>query len=176
MLKKLQKNQCRTIMLLLKTMTIMLITLFSSSAYAVAIGSPTITSINPTSGSVAGGTNVTITGTNLTAATAVTIGGVSATGITIVSATSITATTPAGTAGARDVAVTNPGGTATSVGLFTYVASNANPALDSSVRGQIAGQILSIQQFVNAQKSSLLSRLQRLHSDLASGSSYNTSL
>lgn len=84
---------------------------------------PTVTGITPNSGPVAGGTSVTITGTNFTGATAVTIGGAAATGITVVNATTITATTPAGTAGARDVAVTTPGGTGTGTGLFTYIAA-----------------------------------------------------
>lgn len=176
MFKELQKNQCGTIIPLLNIMTIMLITLFSSSAYAAVALPPTITSISPTSGPVAGGTNITITGTGFTGATAVTVGGVSATTIVVVSATSITATTPAGITGARDVVVITPGGTATSVGLFTYVASNANPALDSSVQGQIVGQVLSIQHFVNAQNSNLSSRLQRLHSGFVNGSSYSSRL
>lgn len=81
---------------------------------------PTLTSVSPSQGPASGGTTVTITGTNLTGATSVTIGGTAATGITVNSATSITATTPAHAAGAADVVVTTPGGTATLVGAFTY--------------------------------------------------------
>ncbi len=84
---------------------------------------PTVTGISPSSGPTTGGTSVTITGTNFTGATSVTIGGASATGVTVVNATTITATTPAGSAGARDVAVTTPGGTGTGTGLFTYIAA-----------------------------------------------------
>ena len=84
---------------------------------------PTVTGISPTSGTTAGGTSVTITGTNFNGATSVTIGGVAATGVTVVSATSITATTPAGSAGAKDVVVTTPNGTGTGTGLFTYAAA-----------------------------------------------------
>ncbi|RYE03869.1 MAG: hypothetical protein EOP61_02870, partial [Sphingomonadales bacterium] len=83
---------------------------------------PTISSIGPNAGPIAGGTAITITGTNLNGATAVTIGGAAATGVTVVNATTITATTPSGTAGARNVAVTTPGGTGTLTGGFTYVA------------------------------------------------------
>ena len=176
MFKKLRKNQHNVMMGSLKIMTMMIITFFSLSAYAVAL-LPTIASITPASGPVAGGTNVTITGTNFTGTTAVTIGGAAATGFVVVSATSITATTPAGTAGGQNVAVTTGVGTATSVGLFTYVSSTtSNPALDANVQGQIAGQILSIQHFVKAQNSSLLSRLQRLHSGFTTGSSYSSQL
>ncbi len=81
---------------------------------------PTVSSMSPTSGPVAGGTSVTITGANFSGTTAVTIGGAAATGVTVNSDTSITATTPAGTAGARDVVVTTAAGSGTGAGLFTY--------------------------------------------------------
>jgi MtrB/PioB family decaheme-associated outer membrane protein len=85
-----------------------------------APAAPTVAAISPTSGTTAGGTAVTITGTNFTGATAVTIGGVAATGITVVNATTITATTGAHAAGIVDVVVTTPAGTGTGVGLYTY--------------------------------------------------------
>ncbi|BCW87580.1 hypothetical protein sos41_07100 [Alphaproteobacteria bacterium SO-S41] len=99
---------------------------------------PTVTGVSPLSGPLAGGTSVTITGTNFTGATIVTIGGTSATGITVVNATTITATTPAGTAGARNVAVTTPGGTGTGVGLFTYAAAPTVTAISPN-SGPAAG-------------------------------------
>lgn len=79
---------------------------------------PTITSIVPGSGTTAGGTPVTITGTNFTAGSTVTFGGTSATSIVVVSSTSITCVTPAHAAGTVSVVVTSCGGTAT--GSFTY--------------------------------------------------------
>lgn len=82
---------------------------------------PTITTVVPSSGLTAGGTTVVLTGTNFTGATAVTFGGVAASSFTVDSATQITATTPAHAAGAVDVAVTTPGGTATAAGAFTYL-------------------------------------------------------
>ena len=82
---------------------------------------PTITSISPTSGSTTGGTAITITGTNLTGATSVTVGGVAATSFVVVSSTSVTAVTPAGTVGAKSVAVTTLSGTASLASAFTYV-------------------------------------------------------
>lgn len=81
---------------------------------------PAITDVSPSGGPTAGGTNITITGSNLTGATGVTIGGTAATNVTVVDDTTITATTPAGTAGAKDVAVTTSGGSGTGTGLFTY--------------------------------------------------------
>ena len=84
-------------------------------------GVPTITKVSPTSGTTLGGTAFTITGTNLTGATSVKVNGVAATDVVVVSATSITAQTPAGKAGAKSVAVTTAGGTATKAKAFTYV-------------------------------------------------------
>ena len=89
---------------------------------------PTITSISPTSGTTAGGTAIVITGTGFVAGATVTIGGASATVGTITS-TTIAATTPAGTAGAKDVVVTNlDAQSVTGTGLFTYVAPPPPPA------------------------------------------------
>jgi hypothetical protein len=107
----------------------------TETAYgATASGVPitvTVTGINPSSGPVAGGTPVTITGTSFTGATGVTIGGVAATSITVSNATTITATTPAGTAGARDVVVTTPLGSGTGAGIFTYIATPVATAVSS---------------------------------------------
>ncbi|NEW99898.1 transporter [Rhodopseudomonas sp. BR0G17] len=96
----------------------------SSSDQFTYVAPPTISSISPSSGSTAGGTAVTIGGTNLSGVTSVTVGGASATLGTNTS-TSISITTPAGTAGARDVIVTTAGGSVTSTGGFTYVSPPA---------------------------------------------------
>ena len=93
------------------------------------VAAPTVTAIAPSSGPLAGGANVVISGTNFTGASAVTIGGTAATSFTVVNPTTINAVTPAGTAGARDVAVTTVGGTGTGVGLYTYVAAPAVTAI-----------------------------------------------
>jgi len=92
-----------------------------SQSLTLAVSPPTVTSLTPTSGTTAGGTAVTITGTGFTGATGVTIGGVAATSVSVVSATSITATTPARTAGTASVVVTTPAGSSTANTLFTYV-------------------------------------------------------
>ena len=68
-----------------------------------ATNPPTVTSVSPVSGSTAGGTAVTITGTNFAAGATVTFGGTAATNVVVVSGTQITATTPAGRAGAVTV-------------------------------------------------------------------------
>ena len=103
--------------------------------------SAAITAITPTSGPTAGGTaiTITITGINLTGATSVTVGGVAATNVVVQSATRVTAFTPAGTVGAKSVAVTAPNETATAVNAFTYIApptiSSVSPATGSEAGG-----------------------------------------
>jgi uncharacterized repeat protein (TIGR03803 family) len=77
---------------------------------------PLITSFTPASGPV--GTAVTITGTGLTGASAVTFGGVKAATFSAKSATDVTADVPTG-AKTGAIAVTTPGGTATSAKTFT---------------------------------------------------------
>lgn len=114
---------------------------FTISNAHIPVPPPTVTGISPTSGPTVGGTSVTITGTNLTDATSVTIGGAAATGITVISATSITATTPAGTAGAKDVVVTTTfGGTGTGTGLFTYTPPSATLTVTISGNGSVNSQ------------------------------------
>jgi hypothetical protein len=94
----------------------------SASPYTFA--APTVASISPSSGSTAGGTAVTITGTGFQSGATVTIGGSAATAVSLVSSTSITATTPAGSAGAQNVVVTNTDGqTGTLSGGFSYLSS-----------------------------------------------------
>ncbi len=92
-------------------------------AFTYTANAPTITTVVPNSGPVSGGTLITITGTNFTGATSVTIGGIAATSFSVVTASQITAVTPVGTVGAKDVAVTTAGGTATLPGGFIYYAS-----------------------------------------------------
>jgi hypothetical protein len=90
---------------------------------------PTVSGVSPGSGSTLGGTAVTITGTNFAAGATVTFGAgrqggdgnAAATNVVVVSATQITCTTPAGNAGAVNVAVTVNGETGTLTNGFTYV-------------------------------------------------------
>ena len=77
---------------------------------------PTIKSFTPPSGSV--GTPVTITGGSLTQTTKVTFGGVKATTVAVNSDTQVTANVPTG-AKTGKIAITTPGGVATSATVFT---------------------------------------------------------
>ena len=90
---------------------------------------PTVTGVDPKSGTPAGGTSVVITGSDLANASAVDFGGIPAT-VTADSATSITAISPPGT-GTVDITVTTPDGTsATSTAdQYSYALSVPPPTL-----------------------------------------------
>ena len=89
-----------------------------------------VVSVAPTSGPIAGGTSVTVTGTDFTDVQGVSFGSVPAAGYSVTSEGQLTAVAPAGTsAGAVPVSVTTEAGTASSAQSFTYSAP-APPARD----------------------------------------------
>ena len=91
-------------------------------------GPPSVTSVCPSAGTVDGGTPVTILGTGLMTGATVRFGGELATNVVVSSSTTITAVTPAHTAGAVAVLVTNSdsqSGTLTSGFTYTESASGA---------------------------------------------------
>jgi M6 family metalloprotease-like protein len=93
---------------------------------------PTASSVNPNIGSLAGGTNFTITGTDFVAGSVVTFDGSGASNVNVVNPTTITATSPSHSAGAVDVVIRNPiGQTAIIVSGFTY--TSAVPFTDTSL-------------------------------------------
>ncbi|PKM88599.1 MAG: hypothetical protein CVU87_07165, partial [Firmicutes bacterium HGW-Firmicutes-12] len=108
-------------------------------SFTVKAAVPTISSINPTSGSTAGGTSVTISGTSFTGATAVKFGSANASSYNVDSDTQITATSPAGSAGVVDITVTTAGGTSASsvAAQFTYMVPSINSISPTS--GSTAG-------------------------------------
>ncbi len=122
----------------------------SGSAFLVLapwfVPAPMVTALSTTSGPVAGGTKVTITGTGLTGATGVSFGGTAAASFTVDGATSITATAPAAGAGTVDVKVTTAGGTsATSAGdQFTFVAVPSVSSLSPSSGPVYGGTAVTI--------------------------------
>jgi hypothetical protein len=85
----------------------------------------TVTSLAPATGTTAGGTATTITGTNLTGSTAATFGGTAGTGFSVTNATTAVVTTPAKAAGAVTVVVNNPNGGGALPNGFTFVAPPA---------------------------------------------------
>jgi hypothetical protein len=90
-----------------------------------AAPAPVVTNLGTTTGTTAGGTSVTLTGTNFTGATGVTFGDVPAASYTVNSATSITAVSPPQATGTVDVVVTTYTGTSqtSSADQFSYTAA-----------------------------------------------------
>jgi formylglycine-generating enzyme required for sulfatase activity len=110
-----------------------------------------VSSIAPSSGIAAGGTQIMITGSYLGLTTGITIGGVPCTGVTVLNATTVAALTPAGTVGNADLVITGGKGTITVPGGFRYVSvtvplwatlveAHPNPAVvtDPAIREAIA--------------------------------------
>jgi len=89
-------------------------------ASALAVEPPSVSSVNPTGGPLAGGTSVEVRGARFTGATEVKFGSANAT-FTLVSGSRIAATSPAGT-GVADVTVKTPNGTSSisAADRFTY--------------------------------------------------------
>ncbi|PYX12360.1 MAG: hypothetical protein DMG85_02665 [Acidobacteria bacterium] len=82
-------------------------TLKGGFTYANPPEPPTVTSVSPASGSLKGGTTVTISGTGFNKGAVVTFGGSMATTIVVINSTTILAATPAHPVGTADVVVTN---------------------------------------------------------------------
>ena len=84
---------------------------------------PYVGAVSPASGSTSGGTAVNITGGRFASGATVSFGGSAASNVAVVGGSSLTATTPAHSAGAVSVVVTNPDGQSGSLGNgFTYLA------------------------------------------------------
>src|SRR5690625_130705 len=87
-----------------------------------------LSAVDPATGSVDGGTNLSLTGAGLSAFNAgngdtITVGGSAATNITVVSDTEITFDTPPGTGGSVNIVVTIGGESVTLSGGFAYQAA-----------------------------------------------------
>ncbi len=102
---------------------------------------PTVSSIDPDSGPVAGGTHVTITGSGFTDATQVDFGsGHLGTSVDVLNSTTLTVVDPAGSAGKVEVTVTTPVGQSAasqSADVFTYV--GVPPSAPSKLRATSTG-------------------------------------
>lgn len=94
---------------------------YTGFTYVGTVGVPTVTALSTSTGPIAGGTPVTVTGTNFNSATSVMVG-TTVVPATVLSPTSLTIVTPANTVGAKNVRVTNPAGTSPIVAgnAFTY--------------------------------------------------------
>ena len=99
-----------------------------------------VTSISPAAGPKTGGTAVTVFGANFVSEATVKIGGGSCTGVAWVDSNHLTASTPSGSAGAKNVVVTNPDtSSSTLIGGFTYfnapTTAGISPASGSTIGG-----------------------------------------
>jgi len=96
-------------------------------AFRSATGTaPLMGNVNPSTGSVTGGTSVTITGANFAAGATLTFDGAAATNVVVVNGTTITASTPAHVTGAVTVTVMNPDTqSGTLANGFTYISATA---------------------------------------------------
>jgi hypothetical protein len=100
---------------------------------------PTVGSVSPGTGSTAGGTPITITGSGFAGPATVMIGGTPATDVVVnPNGDSITATTGPGSAGTDAVTVTTPGGTATG-GQFVYAAAVTPPTPPTPAAPAVTG-------------------------------------
>jgi len=107
---------------------------------------PTLASLSPVSGTLSGGTLVTLTGTNFQApgagSTVITFGGLSATNVSVVSDSTLTCESPAGALGAVvEVALTNDNGSDLLPAAYTYTAplpilTGITPASGPAAGGQ----------------------------------------
>ena len=122
-----------------------------------AYGSTTVTSLEPNSGPMSGGTEVAVTGTNFYNVSSVNVGSATVSTVcsgggpysdcyTVNSPTSITLYTPngisAGGIGARTVTVTNDARTG-SGSTYTYTKSPSTTAVTSSQNPSVSGQAVS---------------------------------
>jgi len=88
---------------------------------AVPLPPPGVTGITPNTGTTAGGTSVTISGSGFVAGASVSIGLTGATGVVVVNSSTINAITPAHAAGTVNVVVQNPDAqSGTLVNGYTY--------------------------------------------------------
>jgi len=81
---------------------------------------PSVTSVAPSSGSVNGGTTVTLKGTGFNKGAVVSVGGTLCFTIIVLDSNTITANVPAHALGSADVVVTNMDGQSSSAGTYTY--------------------------------------------------------
>jgi hypothetical protein len=102
---------------------------------------PTVTSVAPSSGPLAGANTVVLTGTGFTGTTGVSVGGTAATSFFVTSDTKLSVVLPAEAAGQIDIIVTNADGAATAAAgdKYTYVALPTVTAISPSSGGKDGG-------------------------------------
>ncbi len=118
----------------------------ATTSFTITAANPTIATVAPTSGALAGGQTVTITGTHFAGVTAVKFGTTSATSYTVVSATKITAVTPAHVAGPVDVRVTTLSGTSAIAAAdhYTFAAAPKITSVTPASGTHLGGKTVTI--------------------------------
>jgi hypothetical protein len=122
----------------------------SAVGAAWVFGQPGITAINPTAGTVAGGTGVTIVGQNFFDVTGVTFGGVPATNVTAVDANTVLATTPPHTGGPVSVFLSTRTGGDRARHAYTYQRQPTAVQLTSTPNPSTSGQSVTFTALVIA--------------------------
>lgn len=106
---------------------------------------PTVTSVSPTAGALAGSTSITIAGTGFLTGATVTVGGVTCSSVSVNSATSITCTTGAHAAAVTSIVVTNTDTQAgTGTNLYTYQAAPTVTSVSPTAGALAGGSTLTI--------------------------------
>ena len=111
----------------------------SNPVFYIYAAAPSVSSVNPASGPIAGGTTIVLSGSGLDLAEGVTVGGLAATSFRSYSDSLLVLVAPPGVSGAADIIVTTPGGTLTIADAFTYIAESTTAvasAPDPSVVGE----------------------------------------
>ncbi len=109
-----------------------------------AIAPPSISSIDPATGSIAGGTAITISGHDFIAGSQVTIDGLPLSSVVVDPERTITGVTPALPAGPHDVVVTHPYGQATLPGGFITGTSPTVTSIDPASGPRTGGTIVTV--------------------------------
>jgi hypothetical protein len=105
----------------------------ATAAFTYTATAPTVSLVSPSSGTTAGGTPVTITGTGFVSGATVSFGGSAATSVVFGNATTLTAVTPAHAAGLVNVVVTNPDlSVGTGTNKYTYVGTGPTVTINQA--------------------------------------------
>ncbi|SDH20085.1 IPT/TIG domain-containing protein [Agrococcus jejuensis] len=115
----------------------------ATASFEVAAAVPTSTALSPSSGPVAGGQTLTVTGTGFAPGiTSVTIDGF-VVAATVLSSTALIVTTPAHTAGPVPVVVQNPGGASTPL-TYTYAPAPTASSLTPDAGPIVGGATVQV--------------------------------
>lgn len=116
----------------------------STTTSTIPTTQPAITGLNAAGGPVAGGQTLSILGSGFTGVTAVTFDGVNVASFTIVDDEELSVVTPAGSAGAIDIVVTNPSGSATSAGDYEYMIQPVVASISPDNGPEAGGTVVTI--------------------------------